>query len=372
MENESIASVGEAAPIAADTSQVEAPVSSNEAPVERSTPSTRREALDKAFASLDNSKPAQEVAKPAENDAKAKGERVRNPDGTFAPATADKSATITPPDAGQVEVKPVEPVQPIEDAPARFSPDAKAAWKNAPPAIRGEIKRAITELEGGLQQKNEKLQQFAGLEQYVPLVQQGGKTIAQVFENYVGFERMVRQNPVQGTMHLLSNLGISANEVAAAILGQEPSQQAAQSDRTIYELRQHIQRLEQQVGTVAQTFEQQQAAEAMRMVEQFKANKPRFDELRNDMQFFMAHGKASTLDEAYALAERLNPGQQVTPQPAPAPAQAAPSPIPAAQTRKAALSVTGSPAAGSNPAARKGQSSRRGALDAAFASVGLA
>jgi DNA-binding transcriptional MerR regulator len=369
MENESIASVGEAAPIAAETSQVsEAPVSSNEAPVERST---RREALDRAFAALDKPDAPQEAAKAPDSDAKPKGERVRNPDGTFAPLTADKSATITPPDGQQVEVAPVEPVQPVEDAPSRFSPDAKAAWKDAPPAIRGEIKRAISELEGGLQQKNEKLQQFAGLDQYVPLVQQGGKTIAQVFENYVGFERMVRQNPVQGTMHLLSNLGLSANEVAAAILGQEPSQQAAQSDRTIYELRQQLQQLQQQVGTVAQTFEQQQAAEAMRMIEQFKANKPRFDELRTDMQFFMEHGKASTLDEAYALAEKLNPLPQVTPQPAPAPVQAVPA-IPAAQTRKAALSVTGSPAAGSNPTLRKDPSSRRGALDNAFASVGLA
>jgi hypothetical protein len=371
MDNEAVGSVAEAAPIAADTQVNEAPTTTNDSPVERSAPSTRREALDKAFAALDKADAPNEAAKPVEADAKPKGDRVRNPDGTFAPATADKSATITPPVTPPVEAaKPVDSA-PVEDAPSRFSPDAKAAWKDAPPAVRGEIKRAITELESGLAQKNDKLRSFEGLEQYVPLAAQGGKTVAQIFENYVGFERMVRQNPIQGTMHLLSNLGISAHEVAAAILGQEPSQQAAQSDRTIMELRQQVQQLQQQVGTVAQTFEQQQAAEAMRMIEQFKANKPRFDELRTDMQFFMEHGKASTLDEAYALAEKLNPLPQVTPQPAPAPVQAVPA-IPAAQTRKAALSVTGSPAAGSNPTLRKDPSSRRGALDNAFASVGLA
>jgi hypothetical protein len=370
MDNEAVGSVAEAAPIAADTQVSEAPVTTNDAPVERSAPSTRREALDKAFAALDSADAPKEAAKPVEADAKPKGDRVRNPDGTFAPLTADKSATITP--ATAEAPKPVDAtVAPAEDAPSRFSPDAKAAWKDAPPAVKGEIKRAITELESGLAQKNDKLRSFEGLEQYVPLAAQGGKTVAQIFENYVGFERMVRQNPIQGTMHLLSNLGISAHEVAAAILGQEPSQQAAQSDRTIMELRQQVQQLQQQVGTVAQTFEQQQTAEAMRMIEQFKSNKPRFDELRNDMQFFMEHGKASTLDEAYALAEKLNPLPQVTPPPASAPVQAVPA-IPAAQTRKAALSVTGSPAAGSNPTLRKDPSSRRGALDNAFASVGLA
>lgn len=357
---------------AATESHVE--TQANEAPDSREPAGSgsARDAIDRAFASLeqgDTQEADAAAAAPAQ-----KAERDRNPDGTFAPkkdmaqadpAKAEATATEAPKADAAADTA-------ADDAPARFSADAKAAWKDAPPAIKGEVKRALSELEGGLNQYRERLAPYQGLEQFAQLASQGGKNLATVMQNYYGAEQMLRQNPAQGVAHILSNLGISPQEVAAAILQVEPNQQAAQSDRTIYELRQQVQQLQQQVGTVAQTFEQQQAAEAMLMIEQFKANKPRFDELREDMQFFVAHGKASTLDEAYALAERLNPAPQVTPPPASAPATAAPSPIPAAQTRKAALSVTGAPASGSNPTTRKAPSSARGAIDNAFASLGLA
>lgn len=369
MENEAVASDGGAAQVAADSQVNEAPVTSNDTPAGSGT---ARDAIDRAFAKLDQPEAPVEAPAPETTEAKPKADRVRNPDGTFASGQAEKPVDAAPPP--EAPVVPEVPQAPADDAPSRFSPDAKAAWKDAPPAVKAEIKRAIGELEGGLNQYKERLAPYQGLEPFAQLVSQGGKNLASVFQNYYGAEQMLRQNPVQGVAHILSNVGISPQEVAAAILGVEPNQQAAQSDRLIYDLRQQVQQLQQQVGTVAQTFEQQQASQAESMLSEFASTHPRFDELRKDMSFFMSHGKASTLDEAYQLAERLNPApQSVAHQPAPAPVTttAAPSPIPAAQTRKAALSVTGAPASGSNPAMRKAPSTARGAIDNAFASVGL-
>lgn len=325
-----------------------------------------RDSIDRAFAQMEK----QDAPQGEAVSEKPRAERNRTPDGKYAPGSPEAIAADA---EAAKEAAPVVEEVPGDEAPSRFSPDAKAAWKDAPAAIKGEIKRALTELENGINHYKAYGEQFRGVEQYAQMAANNGKTLDTVLKSFVGAEQMLRQNPIQGVTYILSNMGISPHEVAAAILGAEPSQQAAQSDRVIYELRQQIGQLQQQVGTVSQTFEQQQTQAAMQQIEQFKANKPRFDELRNDMKFFMETARAQTLDEAYALAERLNPAPaSATPQPPAAAASlAVPSPNPSAQTRKAALSVTGAPTAGSNPANRKAPASARESLDRAFASVGL-
>lgn len=369
MENEGIASDGEAAPVAAEAQVNEAPAVTNEAPA-RSEPTSRRDALDRAFEAVEK-QATEQVETPAE---KPKADRNRNPDGTFAPGAVEKAVEA----AAAAETPVPEVKTPAEsfvadDAPGRFSADAKAAWKDAPPALKGEVKRALGELENGLTQYRERLAPYQGMEQFAQMAQESGKNVAEVFNAYYQMEQSLRRDPVNTVGLILQRVGVSPHQYASMILNQDPNQVQVQNDQVVYGLQQQVSQLQSHIQRMMQDADARETAEAQRIITEFKSNKPRFDEFRNDIHFFLSHGKASTLDEAYQLAERLNPGPApaVTPQPAPAPATAAPA-IPAAQTRKAALSVTGAPAAGSNPALRKAPSTRRGALDSAFNALGIA
>jgi hypothetical protein len=176
---------------------------------------------------------------------------------------------------------------------------------------------------------------------------------------------------------LCKNLGVEPAQMAALLTGGAPTAQSPTGapggeSPEVAALKAEIASLKSEIGTVGQTIQEQKTAAVRSSVEAFAAANPRFDELSNTIAELLQTGFAKDLPDAYAKAERLSPA-------APAPAagqtaQAAPASAPvdvAAQTRaKAALSITGSPASGSNPTTRKPAGSPREALAAAFAQVG--
>lgn len=332
-----------AASVAAEP--IAAPVETSEpAVIDRASEPTPKDAIERAFAKVDQ----------MDGD-RADAGRARNPDGTFAPK---------PQDAAPEPAKPLEatPEAPKDEPPARFNAEAKAAWATLTPAVKAEVKRAVTEMETGLREYQER---WEPLKQYDQLAQQHGSSIQQALQNYVGLAEQLKRDPLAALDHMaqFARLG-GLREVAAHIMGQTPDQAAQQSNNEIRQLRQHIAQLEQMVGGVATTFQQQQENEVKNHVLDFAQKQPRFDELAGDIAFFISSGKAHDLSEAYTLAERLNPAS------APA-APAAPTPDPAHTRGKGNLSVTGAPSSGSNPVNRKPPSSARESIDRAFGSLGL-
>jgi hypothetical protein len=304
---------------------------------------SRREALEKAFKSLDDTPKADDEGQP------------RGPDGKFLPREAtDKSAEAVKPEEAP---KPAdEGRKPVSEAPARFSPDAKAAWKDAPEAVRGEINRAISELEGGIRQYQQVL---APLKPFADMAQKSGTTLDAALSAYVNMENTLRQNPAQGLRALAQNLGMTPADMAALLTGQQV--QGNDKDREIVGLRQEINGLKQQLGQLGQSFSQTREQAINENVAKFAADHPRFDELSTEIVRLLETGYASDLADAYTKAERLNP----LPQPAITP------PAPAPQKRPA-LSVTGAPNAGSNPGQGQPSTTRTEALSRAFQRAGLA
>ena len=332
---EDIQSVAEAAPVV-ESAPVEAPVA-NDAP---EAPVGRREALEKAFEAMD----------------KPEGP-TRGPDGKFvARETAEKPAEPVQqkaPDTKAPEVK-----TPLSEPPARFSADAKAAWEQAPEPVKGEIKRAIAEMERGIAEKDQAL---APLKPYMDMAKQQGVALPEALGRYVAMEQLLYKDPIKGFEAIANNLGMTLGQLVGKITGQAPEQQATAKDQEILSLKNEIQALKGQFGQVSQTIEQQRQASVMSSVQQFAREHPRFDELAPDIAKMLQTGFAADLEDAYAKADRLNPA----PQPAPVATTAPP-----AQTRPA-LSVTGAPTTGSNPALRKPSNSRREALINAFGAAGL-
>lgn len=382
------------APAAAETPAVsEAPEQVEQQPAQTPEPATEqpsepaktsRDAIRKAFENFDDgetseAKPEKD-AKPAEKPAET-GERERNPDGTFKAKEADDKAA---PDANTAEKpkdekaaeKPSEPLKNFAEAPSRFSADAKAAWKEAPEPVRAEITRAVGELEKGIDQYRQGYEPYRELDQQL---RRQGQNPKDVIAHYTGIENLLRQDPMRGLDQICQNMGTSLREIAGKITGQTPDQSAQQNEQTIRELRGEIASLKQGLDGFKNDMSTrtQQSVESAVIDFAAKPEFSRFEELAEDIKFFL-DGKLRTkveqaqmtgkfdpvLQEAYQLAERLNPA----PQPDPAPAQ---QPVQPQTQDKGQLSTSGAPETGSNPANRPVPKTSREAVKNAFASVGM-
>jgi len=311
-----------------------------------------RGSIDRAFEAAFADAPADQ-AKPTGEVEQASADRDEN--GRFKAKEAAQEALTDP-----VEQTTVQAETPAVDAPSRFSPDAKAEWDKTPAPVKAEIKRAFAEMEKGLSEYQAK---WEPLKPYEDLAAQAGVPIHQAMSNYVNLEMSLQQDPIAGIQKIFDYVGINPRDYAAQVMGQTADQTASAQDTIIRELRNELNAMRQQIGSVSSTIEQQNISALQAELNQFAADKPRFEELRQSMSKLMTAGLANDLADAYAMADRLNP----------APAAPAPQPKPdvTAQTRKASLSVTGAPASGSNPANRMPPSSARNAVDNAFARLGL-
>lgn len=318
---------------------------------------TARSSIERAFAAMEAKNKAADTPVVIDD---AQPGRDRNPDGTFKAAEKPIEGEIKP-EVAKVETKPVSAAI---DAPSRFSADAKAAWATAPDAVKSEVTRAIRELEGGIQQYQQAFEPYKAFDQQL---KQNGQTFQEVFDHYTGIEALLERDPIRGLDTICQNLGTSLRDIAAHVMGQPQDQQASQQDAVIRELRNEISELKKGLGGVSTTIKSQQERAIQEQVDAFSVDKPRFDELAQDIAFFLNSGRTKDLQEAYDLAERLNPA----PVAAPAPAAQAAQPAALAQTQKGQLSTTGAPSSGSNPANRKPPASARDALDRAFAQAGL-
>lgn len=307
-------------------------------------------------------------AKPAQAESKPQ-ERPRGDHGHFAPKDgAQPRQEPAPPQAEQTQVQPQKAVF---EAPARFSAEGKAAWDATPDHVKAETNRAIRELEAGHEKYREAHKEYEPIRPYLELARQHGTTVPAALNRYIALERSLASDPIKGLQDIASDMGFDLREVAERIVNQTPEQR---TQGNLDQQSQNIQRLSQQVETLTRSLQQQQEQQRVSAVENdvsaFAKDSPRFDELANDIAFFLSTGRASDLKEAYDLAARLNPapaGQALASQPQASAAALQPEPLNPAGKR----SVSGAPTAGSNPPLKAGPvPSARDAIKQAMAAVG--
>jgi len=373
-----------------------APTPPPPSPAERAKEPTPRGSLDRAFAKAGVDEPARAPepiqsttepvpeAKPAP-EAEAKPERQRGPDGKFLsadPAKVAKQAGDKPAEGKAEAAKDKSEAKlngHFADPPTRFSPDAKTAWKDAPEPVRAEVHRAFREMEQGIAKLRDDATAYADLKDYDALAKQHGTTIRATMDQYLRLSQTLQsRDPMPAIQELLRHAGMTVQDLVAHVSGQQPEQASAGAAREIMELRNHIGQLQQQLqgelGQVKSTLQNQEAQGLLGEIQQFAADKPRFDELSMEIAAQVRAGY--NLDEAYVRAERLNPLPAAPPPPAAAQTGAPPAAAqpgahdPMAQTR-GSLSVTGAPAAGSDPRNRGPSPTTRAALDKSWALLGL-
>lgn len=214
----------------------------------------------------------------------------------------------------------------FREPPHRFDDDAKREWEAVPESVRGNITRMQRELEGGIQKYRQSAEEFENIREYADLARQSNTTVKQALDNYVGMERLLRQNPMQGLEAVVSNLGLKDGQgqpltfraLAMAVAGQKPEAVQAQHDATINQLRQQVQQLTQQLGGVTQHFQRQETESRQTAAEHewtsFMQANPRASALEGDIADILRSvsfgdnvNVRDRLDMAYAIAERRNP-----------------------------------------------------------------
>ena len=340
------------------TQTIETP--SEPSPVSKSN----TEALDRAF---------EQVAQEPE----VRAVQNRKPDGKFA--------------KGKTEVKQEEPAQAAEAAAPQFdvneianfglTKEALEAAAKADPKLLADVKRRFTELQSGYEKHKSGSESWAKGQKFVEMAQAAGRDVWDVMDQYVQMENVLRDQPLQGFMHLAQRLGVNPADLGNALIQAaqgQPAQMQQQQQR--YLTPEEARALARQEAEAFYT-----ERDALDMVQKFKADHPRFDELEEDISGMLAHPRikalpvSERLKAAYEAAERLNPAAPTVATPAAPQTPAVTATTQAVQTatpdpktkEKARLSITGSPDGGSNPANRKIPGSTGEALDNAFARVGL-
>lgn len=315
------------------------------------------DALSRAFDTVNQTTTEQTTAPATEGPARA-------PDGKFAPKAAERPA-----DGQEPAAAPVTP--PVTATPpARFVKAAQEAWAQAPEVIRTEVARMEAELTQGLQKYKTDAEAYEPLRQFDAMARQSGTTAADAFGAYVNMENLLRSDPVKGMVAVCQNLGIAPAQMAQALSGQQTSGGVAPE---VASLKAEIAALKQEISGVAGKYQEIELRPVQQQVEDFASKNPLFNYVADDIAKHVAAQKAAgrtpDLQEAYSAALALHPHLAAVAAQTAAPAAPTTTPDPA-QTRKASLSITGSPSV-SNTSTRKPAGSTREALDSAFASVGL-
>lgn len=325
-------------------------------------PKSAREAVEKALATVNQIE-------------QLKSDKPRTPDGKFAPKEA-KVADAKQADA-QGEIAKDLQAAVAKDAqiapPARFTKQAQTDWANAPESIRSEVSRLEKELTQGIEKYRADAEAFEPLRQYHDMAKQHGTTVDAALSNYLRFDNLWANNPVQAFVETCRATRHDPQQVLQALVngGQVQQQGPDPRDQAIQELRRENAALREEFGGIKKTVEQTKYESAynqtLSQINDFAKDKPHFEKLLPTINKLIETKFTTDLTEAYDAAVRLNPDIAAEIESA----KAAKAPKQPASNAKAALSITGSPTNGSNPTSKPAGSPRE-ALSRSFASLGLA
>jgi hypothetical protein len=273
----------------------------------------------------------------------------RAPDGKF---SAKPEADGT--EKGEGGNQPTQVKQGISQAPSRFLPDAKEKWANTPRAVQRDVENLIREREADVDRYRETSERYERVRDFDELARSNGRELRDSLAQVHQFENMMRQNPVAALNMALMEVGPRKNdgqpyslfEIAQAVVQQGPeAYQRMMTQSAPAEQREdpRIAQLQQQLQQVkVQSLTEQ-------VIEPFKAEHPRYEELQDHIAMFLQSGiipKTLSLHDrlaaAYDMAERINPSSHVA-------SQASNDPGPDPDTRRADADFSGSKSIKSAP-----------------------
>jgi hypothetical protein len=275
-----------------------------------------------------------EAETPHDDSEKAADGRVRGPDGKFI-AKQPETVQDTLDQPLKVET-PQESIRP----PASWTPASKAKFATLDPDIQKEILKRETDVEKGFRERSQREKAFEPLEQLIAprraIWAAQGMDETTAIRTLLAAQDLLEKDAAQGIQFLAKSYQVDLSRLAQPQGQPYQAQPARDSHPEIAALKQQLQVLQNQVQTA-------QTAPIVSQIDAFQ-NDPAnlyFENVRDDMAVLLHNGKASDLKEAYEMACWMRPDIRPFLQTAQAPA--APVQDKAAQARRAAVSVTGSP-----------------------------
>ena len=285
-----------------------------------------REAIEKAAADLE--KDGTKIGEPEDKEPPKVEDKKPEPKAKEQPAekqvdepSADDAKADEAKEGAERDGKQIDPSEgrDYDKPPAQFLTRAKEKWLEADPDIRSEVKRMESEFQKGKAEFEEDRLFRKELRQFEDMARDAGTNVRAALENYTAIDKLLRENPTAGVERILQSIGISPEQYANHVLGQAQQQQANPALAHTQRLEQQLAQMTQQIQQLTQGTEQQREAARYAEVERtviapFVAEHPRYQELEQDIAFFLNSGKISSnlserdrLEEAYYMAERLNP-----------------------------------------------------------------
>jgi hypothetical protein len=275
----------------------------------------------------------------------------RGPDGKFAGKEAPKDEVPT--DAPKPEAVKPDNGRHIE-APSKFLPDAKETWRNTPRAVQRDVENMVREHEAQVTQYREAAERYEAVRQFDEAARQSGRAgVHESLAEVAQLEDLMGKNPLAALNQILLRAGtrkpdgspVSLFEVAQTIvqMGQQGYQQAVSRAS-----QQQPQNDNSEVAQLRAQMAQMQAQQvAASVIDPFRRDHPRYDELKGDIALFLQSGKIPTslsaherLEAAYDMAVRINPASHVPDAPS---AQERPDPDRRVDDPPAAKSIKSAP-----------------------------
>jgi hypothetical protein len=274
-----------------------------------------------------------EKGKDAKDAKDEKAERERAKDGKFAKtekveapvegkegepekAAAGQEATDKRPSEGRQHVEP----------PARFLPKEKELWGNVPNAVKSGITRLMQEHETEVTQYKESHENWSKLSKFDQMAKQHNTNVHEALERYTNLDGLLQSQPLEAIRQILGTRGITPEQYAQHVMSNPEAHRAPATapapDPAVRQMSSEVENLKSQLE------EMRHAQAAATIIEPFRAANPRYDELQDDIAFFLQSGKIPAsltpqerLEAAYDMAVRINPTSDVeTLQPREAPA----------------------------------------------------
>lgn len=312
------------APLSASGGGAVAPPA-EEKPAEPAKPQSVRDVVSEEVKKEE--KPADEAKSETDDDGEgdAKAKEVK-PEAKDKPEVSDKAkpddVSAEKADEAAKAGKPEDKGERI-DAPKRFLPDAKETWRNTPRAVQRDVANMLRQHEQEVERFREVSQRYDSIREYDELAKSNGRDLRESLAKISEVEDLMQANPYAGLNAILQEIGPKRPdgsaptlfEVAEYIVRAGPdkwqqlvAQRPANDQPAQKQVDPEVQQLKQELTQIKQ---QQLTAS---VIEPFKAANPRYEELREDIAFFLKSGKIPAslsmperLAAAYDMAERINP-----------------------------------------------------------------
>ena len=201
-----------------------------------------------------------------------------------------------------------------DSPPSRFRLNDRKEWDDASPQLKAEVKRALTEMEGGLTKHKAAAEAYEPLKDLDQYAKSTGTNLRDAVLRLHQAEQQLFHKDPQVRFSALNDLvqkthGMSIHQMAAQIAKMPQDKVSQQKDQQIAQLTNTVSQLQQSVQNMVTQSQQEKSTALNRHIQDFAQQHPRFEELRPVMAKLIQSGVVGEdLSEAYAAADRLTPG----------------------------------------------------------------